>query len=118
MRPGTRIFEVGSTVECSTFEGTSEADLARCARESDVPVAPQVTVDGQPVSLSEVETSVLPITLPADNIFGLPAGSQGQSVAHGWVTLLHPLRPGTHTIEITNSITGTTIQTTIVVQPR
>jgi hypothetical protein len=28
------------------------------------------------------------------------------------------LRPGTHTIEITNSITGTTIQTTIVVQPR
>jgi hypothetical protein len=118
VQPGTRLFEIGSTVECSTFEGTAEADLAACARQSDVPMPPQVTLDGRPLPLSEVETPLLQITLPADNIFGLPPGTQGQAVAHGWVTLLHPLPPGTHTIQIANSISGTTIQTTIIVQPR
>lgn len=114
VKPGTRIFVAGSTVECSTFEGTSEADLVECARESDALEAPTVILDGQPVSLTEVATDVTPVTLPADNLFGLPAGTEGQFAAHGWVALLHPLTPGTHTIEITN---GTTITTTIVVEP-
>jgi hypothetical protein len=114
VKPGTRIFVAGSTVECSTFEGTSEADLVECARESDAPEAPTVTLDGQPVSLTEVATDVTPVTLPADNLFGLPAGTEGQFAAHGWVALLHPLTPGTHTIEITN---GSTITTEIVVEP-
>jgi len=71
-----------------------------------------VAVDGQPVSLTEVLTSVQPITLPANNVFvNPPAGSRGQFVAYGWVTLLNPLTPGEHTI-----IAGTT-HTTIVVQP-
>jgi hypothetical protein len=35
-------------------------------------------------------------------------------VAHGWVTLLHPLTPGTHTIVI-NTEANPTITTTIVV---
>jgi hypothetical protein len=114
VKPGTRIFVAGSTVECSTFEGISEADLVECARESDAPEAPTVTLDGQPVSLTEVATDVTPVTLPADNLFGLPAGTEGQFAAHGWVALLHPLTPGTHTIEITN---GSTITTEIVVEP-
>ena len=114
VKPGTRIFVAGSTFECSTFEGTSEADLVECARESDAPEAPTVTLDGQPVSLTEVATDVTPVTLPADNLFGLPAGTEGQFAAHGWVALLHPLTPGTHTIEITN---GSTITTEIVVEP-
>ena len=63
--------------------------------------APTVTVDGKSVPVTEVETPLLNITLPADNIFGAASrGRQGQSVAHGWVTLLHPLTPGTHTIVI------------------
>jgi hypothetical protein len=112
VKPGTRIF-VASSVECSTFEGTSEADLVECARDPATD-EPTVTLDGEPVSLTEVITDVTPATLPADNLFGLPAGTEGQFVAHGWVALLHPLTPGTHTIEITN---GTTITTTIVVEP-
>ena len=63
-------------------------------------VAPTVTVDGKSVPVTEAETPLLNITLPADNIFGLPAGTTGLSVGHGWVTLLHPLTPGTHTIVI------------------
>jgi hypothetical protein len=115
VKPGTKIFVTAASFECSTFEGngTTEAELRRCARNGDAEVAPTVTVDGKSVPVTEVETPLLNIVLPADNIFGLPAGTQGLSVAHGWVTLLQPLRPGTYTIVIDNKVT-----TTIVVQPR
>jgi hypothetical protein len=114
VKSGTKVFVVASSFECSTFEGngTTEAELRSCAREGDVAVAPTVTVDGKTVAVAEAETPLLNIVLPADNIFELPAGTQGLSVAHGWVTLLHPLTPGTHTIVI-----GATITTTIVVVP-
>ncbi len=65
--------------------------------------------------VAEVETRLLNIVLPADNLFGLPAGTEGLSVGHGWVALLHPLTPGTHTIVIDTG--ERTITTTIVVQP-
>jgi hypothetical protein len=122
VKPGTKIFVTGYSFECSTFPGdtptnggSSEADLRNCARTKDLQAAPKVTVDGRPLSLIEVETGLLHVTLPADNIFSQPAGTTGQSVAHGWVALLHPLTPGWHTIVIYGP---TTVTTTIVVQPR
>ncbi len=117
VKPGTKVFVAAATFECSTFEGhgTTEAELRTCAREMDVQVAPTVTVDGRSVSVAEVETRLLKIVLPADNIFGQPAGTQGLSVAHGWVALLHPLTPGTHTIVIDTG--ADPITTTIVVKP-
>jgi hypothetical protein len=113
VKPGTKVFIAARSVECSTFEGngTTEAELRTCAREMDVQVAPTVTVDGKPVPVADVETPLLNIVLPADNVLGKPAG-QGLSVGHGWVVLLHPLTPGTHTIVIDSTIT-----TTIVVKP-
>ena len=71
-------------------------------------VAPSVKVNGKSVPVTEAETPLLNITLPAGNIFPspppdgppLPAGTTGQSVGHGWVTLLDPLTPGQHTIVI------------------
>src|SRR5215207_9140130 len=93
VKPGTKIFAAASSVECSTFEGNGTTE----AQE-----APTVIVDGTPVSVTEVESRLLDIVLPADNVFGLPAGTQGLSVAHGWVALLHPLPPGTHTIVVVN----------------
>ena len=106
VKPGTKIFVAASSVECSTFEdapwGRLKPNYGTCARDAATcNVAPTVTVDGKSVPVTEVETPLLNITLPADNIFGLPAGGdEGLSVAHGWVTLLHPLTPGTHTIVI------------------
>jgi hypothetical protein len=76
------------------------------------PIPTSVTIDDRTVSLTEVTTSVQPITLPTNNVFGAPAGSRGQFVADGWVTLLNPLTPGRHTI----NANGSPI-TTIVVQP-
>ena len=70
--------------------------------------------------MSEVETPLLN-TLPADPIpLGSPAGTQGLSVGHDWVTLLHPLTPGTHEIHIVstnNDGTVSDIRTMIVVKP-
>ena len=117
VKPGTKLFVAGFTVECSTFEGNgnTEAELRTCARESDVQVAPTVTLDGRSVPVAEAETPLLKIVLPAGNLFEQPAGTSGLSVGHGWVALLHPLPPGTHTIVIGGTVPATT--TTIVVKP-
>jgi hypothetical protein len=103
VEPGTRILVAASSVECSTFEdnGATDAELGTCAREGDVQSAPSVTVDGGAVQVREVETALLALVLPADNLFGLPEGAVGLSVAHGWVALLNPLTPGSHEIVIT-----------------
>lgn len=113
VKPGTRVFVVGASVECSTFEEESPPcgpALSRSAKAA-TPTVTSVTVDGRTVKLSEVLTSRQPITLPPNNLFGVDAGSRGQFVADGWVTLLHPLTPGRH------EIVGPTFTTTIVVQP-
>jgi hypothetical protein len=121
VKPGTKVFVAANTFECSTFHGdhpgfgTTEAELRACARQNDVQVAPTVTVDGKSVPVTEVETRPLNIVLPADNIFGLPPGTHGLSVGHGWVALLHPLTPGAHTIVI--HIGASTITTIITVKP-
>jgi hypothetical protein len=117
VKPGTRILVAANSVECSTFEGngTTDAKLRACARMGDVQSAPVVTIDGRAVQVRGVETALLEIVLPADNLFGLPAGTQGLSVAHGWVALLNPLTPGSHEIVIT--IGSQTITTTITVTP-
>ena len=72
--------------------------------------------DGKPVKVSEVVVPSLNIVLPDGNLFGEPPETPGLSAAHGWVILLHPLPPGTHTIEIDSSIFGLST-TTITVEP-
>lgn len=113
VKPGTRILVVGGSTECSTFE----VDFPPCgprlyssAKAATLPV-PSVTVDGRTVPLIDASVFRQEITLPDDNLFGVPAGTSGRYAAYGWVTLLNPLPPGTHTI------VGPTFSTTIVVQP-
>jgi hypothetical protein len=117
---GTKIFVVAWSTECSTFEGngSTEAELRACARAADEGITTHtIAVDGQSVPVSEVETELLTIHLPKDNIFGLTGGDRrGLSVGHGWVALLDPLTPGTHTIDI--QVAGTfsfDVTTTIIV---
>ena len=114
---GTPIFIVGSSVECSTFEGngTTEAELRACARAQDQQTAPSITFDGRPLTVAEVETSLMTMTLPADNIFSLPGGTTGTSVGHGWVVQVNPPPPGTHTVVINASTFSVT--TTFVISP-
>ena len=118
---GTKVFVTAWSTECSTFEGTTEAELRACARAADQGITTHtVAVDGQPVPVSEVETELLRIHLPKDNIFedifGLTVDRRGLSVGHGWATLLDPLTPGTHTITIHDAGTvNFDITTTIIV---
>jgi hypothetical protein len=111
VKPGTKIFVTAESSECSTVEpppffGGNETQLRACARDADAGFAePTVTVDGSPVPVREVETGLIRLDLPADNILGV--SQQALSVAHGWVALLHPLTPGSHEIEI--HIVGTDV---------
>src|SRR4051812_44842418 len=102
VKAGTRIFIAGWTTDCSTFErnGTTEAELRACAVGADAGITATVTINGEPVPLSSVETGLLTIHLPQDNIFGLKGAERnGLSVAHGFVYLTDPLTPGTYIIE-------------------
>jgi hypothetical protein len=129
VKPGTRIFVTGESTECSTVEpapffGANEAELRACARAADAGFAvPTIFLDGKAVPVTEVESGLLTLDLPADNIFEVPA-QRAFSVAHGWVALLHPLTPGTHEIRIHlegTDVFGTTVDfdnvTTIIVKP-
>jgi hypothetical protein len=62
-----------------------------------------------------VETPLMKIVLPKDNLFNQAEGTKGLSVGRGWVALLHPLTPGTHPIVIKDE--RSTINTEIVVDP-
>ena len=105
VKAGTRIFIAAWTTECSSFPGdpnfgTTEAELRACAVGTDAGITATVTINGEPVPLSSVETGLLTIHLPQDNIFNLKgAARNGLSVAHGFVYLTDPLTPGTYVIE-------------------
>ena len=104
VKPSQKIFVAAWSSECSTFEeppffGGDEAELRACARAADAGLAVTLTVDGTSVPLSEVESDLLRIHLPEDNIFGA-SDRKGLSVAHGWVSYLGRLSPGTHEIVI------------------
>jgi hypothetical protein len=131
VKPGTKLFVAGISTECSDIPGDdnpegdppfTEEQLRACAVDADGEVAPAVSLDGRSVPLTGVVTPLLNIVLPEGNVFDsannpVPGGTTGQSVAHGWVALLNPLPPGTHTIKITDNNGVLVNTTTIVVQP-
>lgn len=104
VKRGTKILEAGYAFECSTFDGdspvgtASEAQLRSCTEAGGVQGEPVVTLDGQPVPLVATHTPLLHVTLPADNLFGEPAGTTGLYVGRGWVAELHPMAPGSHVL--------------------
>ena len=91
----------------SAVSGGNAAELRACARAADSGFTRiEITLDGYPVPVTEVETGLLHVDLPEDDIIGTTK-SETSSVAHGWVALLHPLTPGTH--EIGLRIVGTDV---------
>jgi hypothetical protein len=122
VKTGTRLFIVAVSAECSNVEappffGADEAEQRVCARAFDAQFdGSTVTLDGNAVALSEVETSQLILDLPDGNILTGVAGP-ATSVAHGWAARLHPLTPGTHTIEIFGPGGNLVNTTTINVNP-
>jgi len=105
VRPGTKIFVTAVSWECSTVEtppsyGADEAQLRACAREAVKGFTSRsITVDGRPVEVTRVETPLIPLDLPVDNILEV-SPQPALSVGVGWVALLKPLPPGTHRVVI------------------
>jgi hypothetical protein len=62
-----------------------------------------VTVDGKEVKSKRIvraESPVFSVSLPNDNLFGVPAGEYGPAVADGLWAALPPLSKGEHTIHV------------------
>jgi hypothetical protein len=81
-----------------------------------------VTVDGRTVPrLTYEESEIFSIVLPADNLFGLPAGTVASPCADaGYYTLIPPLSVGDHTIRIQGTLGTFSVDVTyqITVAPR
>jgi hypothetical protein len=112
--PGTFLFAIVVANECSTLEpppffGSNEAELRACASAGFEDVFGEaagatysVTIDGRSVKDLPGYRSISPlfsITLPDDNIYGLPPGT-GDSVSDGVFVMLEPLSVGTHRLEM------------------
>jgi hypothetical protein len=95
--------------ECSTAEGNgdTEAELRACAKsQMDGVTFLQASIDGVPLNNLKMFRAASPLfqfTAVEDNPFGIPAGTTN-SVADGFWVMLHPLRPGTHTISFGGSL--------------
>ncbi len=113
VKPGTPIFLFAFFNECSEVENAlqTEAEQRQCAVEGLVRFAANfgfeailISVDGGPAIdiLSDRYLAVSPqmtANLPEDNILGVPTQAT-TFVAAGWVAMLRPLPPGTHTIRV------------------
>ena len=137
VKPGTKVFVAAWSAECSTLEGppffgSNEAELRACARAVNAGITTVTAkLDGKVVALTKVSSPLQRLSLPPVNIFGADPGScctePGDlpylSVADGWVALLHPLTPGTHTItiDVAGEFPGVVLPihntTTIIVKP-
>jgi hypothetical protein len=114
VKPGTPIFLFAFFNECSDVEKPfprTEAEQRQCAVEGLRDFAAHlgfeailVSIDGGPSIdiFSDRYLAVSPqmtANLPEDNILGVPAQAT-TFVAAGWVAMIRPLPPGTHTIRV------------------
>jgi len=117
LRPGTSIFEMLFSVECSNrepdpFHADNQHEATACGRESsDVVTGLDLSVDGGPVMhlFDDDFATSMPFTTvawPQDNIYDLPGGGKISYGGYGWVALIKPLRKGTHTIDFAGSGEG------------
>lgn len=117
LRPGTAIFEMLFSVECSNredppFHAENEREAIACAKAaSDVVTGLDLSVDGGPdMDLFDDEFATsMPFTTvpwPEDNIYGIPGGGTISYGGYGWVALIKPLKKGRHTVVLTSSGEG------------
>ena len=85
------------------------AALRQSAATSMDSVRLQASLDGEPLRLlsaQRVQSPEFTLTLPAQAVFGIPAGTYTPQVSDGYWLMLIPLRPGAHTIRFRGEITA------------
>lgn len=120
---GTRLVVAVANIECSTLEvapfgGTDKASLRACAAgvvdpASQILIQGQfATLDGSPLPVPRAPSPLFTFTVPSltDNLLSCPAGvcasTTGQSVADGYLLVLHPLPVGHHMLHVGGSFPG------------
>ena len=114
VKPGTPVFFFALSGECSSVEpepffGATEEEQRECtlgflrATPFD---AILVSIDGGPAVNIGLDSFIAvsgqgTVDLPHPNILGVPGNREATFVASGYVALVRPLPPGTHTITVT-----------------
>ncbi|MBV9001935.1 MAG: hypothetical protein JO304_22955 [Solirubrobacterales bacterium] len=109
---GRPVYAVELSNECSTFKGdhgtfgTSDSELKKCAAALFKGAKDTVTVDRQPVNVTELvaTTGGYPVHVPKNNINGSGKPGNGRSAAHGYGLLFTGFSKGTHVIHALVSI--------------
>ncbi len=93
----------------------TKEDMQNCAREDQDKVHfVKVTVDGMDISdISKYrfQTPLFNLTLPENNVMGIPSG-EISGLSEGYFVILKPLPEGNHTIRSSGSLTEVTVQGT------
>jgi hypothetical protein len=94
-----------SVLEPDPFHGDDEAELRACANgHIDNTAGLYAAIDGVPVNNLQSYRVESPLfvfgPLPADNLFGAPAGTTSPSVDAGFYLLVTPLSVGNHTVQV------------------
>jgi hypothetical protein len=97
----------GGTSCIAPFDGNTEEELRACV-EGALPFITNVGVDIDGTRVQRVESflsisDLVSVTLPVDNIFGLPAGDY-QIVSGGYFLIHAPLSPGQHVIHMHDEV--------------
>ncbi len=101
----TRLFIFFGTAYTSLddpFPQTEEDQLAAAVAADQAIHALTVTVDGRATNIRrrrfELFSPQRTVQLPADNYYGVPAGTTLTFTAHAWGAVIRKLRPGQHTV--------------------
>ena len=106
---GKAIFFPIINVECdySYPNLKTESDLRKCAKDDQDKVTNLLTtVDGVAIpdlKQYRVQSPLFNMTVPKDNVMGIPPGT-AQAVSDGFWVFLRPLPPGKHEIDFTGSL--------------
>jgi hypothetical protein len=107
VRPGTFIFAITFTSECSDAEeppffGATPRARRACAIAADDGITTnEIIIDGKTydVSRHRVQSFGRKVRLPDDDLFGVDA-DRLRFTADGWAPLIAPLKPGHHTVAL------------------
>lgn len=103
-------FPVLNVVDVNTTTQTAPELRAETAPCLDATTLLSVTVDGVAVrdlqKKHRVRSEIFAVTLPADNLFGLPAGTYSPAIDDGFYVMLRPLSVGSHTVRFEGASAG------------
>ena len=108
---GTMLFLPVANAFCSA-EGTAD-QMRACAKGiMDGATNVRAEVDGVPIhdlQRYRVQSPIFDLTLPADNIFGAPAGVYSPTASDGVYLMLAPLSRGQHTVHVHAEFPGPSV---------